>query len=38
MPQSKIESFDRILHMMIYALGCTGVMCFALIAYLESLL
>lgn len=33
----EIRTFDRVLHIMIYALGCTGAVCFAAIAYLESL-
>lgn len=38
MPQPKIDSCTLTVHIMVYALGCTGAVCFAVIAYLESLL
>lgn len=36
MPHCKTDSFDYVLHLMLYGLGAAGTVCFAFIAYLES--
>lgn len=37
MPKQKIETFETVLQVMLYALGGTGAVLFAIIAYLEGM-